>query len=119
MAAAADSPVSCSSRGRCAAIAVLTNQVAAKTNASSPMVRPAPAGSCTGLSVGGDAGWMPSGIIRRFSGRPRTICAAAQTRQVPRQPSAASSQPLIGQHTVLANPASKVIPVIAPRASRP
>jgi hypothetical protein len=55
----------------------------------------------------------------RLSGRPRTMCAAAHTRHISRQPSSAAPQAVSGQPTVLAKPASKVMPVMDERAATP
>jgi hypothetical protein len=55
----------------------------------------------------------------RLSGRPRMMCAAAHARHVSRQPSSAAPQAVSGQPTVLAKPASKVMPVMDERASNP
>ena len=44
---------------------------------------------------------------------------AAQARQVSRQPMVEAPQAVSGQPIVLAKPASRVMPVIAPRASVP
>lgn len=54
-----------------------------------------------------------------FSGAPSTRCSPAQTRQAPRQPISASSQALRGQPTVLAKPATSVMPVMAVRDRTP
>ena len=59
------------------------------------------------------------GTSSRFIGNPISRCSAAQARQAPCQPSASMKIALIGQPTVLANPANSVMPVIALRASRP
>ena len=69
-AAARVAPPACSRRGRCAAIAVLTNQVTAKTKAriSAARRRPARSGSC-----GRGAGRRPSGGALRSGPRQREI----------------------------------------------
>ena len=54
-----------------------------------------------------------------FSGTPSTRWSAAQVKQAPRQPMCVSRKAESGQPTVLAKPAISVMPVIAPRASRP
>ena len=59
------------------------------------------------------------GTSSRFIGRPISRCSAAHARQAPRQPNASMKIALVGQPTVLANPANSVMPVIALRASRP
>src|SRR5690606_39533076 len=122
-------PPAISSRGRCAAIAVATNQVIANTSASRTVAR-APALSPAGASAPGraseaDAPVFASAVAasavagagRRalgneaLSGRPTNRCRPAQAKQAPRQPNSASSRVVSGQPTVLAKPAIKVMPV--------
>ena len=66
-----------------------------------------------------DAALRNRGRISRLSGSPRTRCATAQAKHVPRQPSVASPHAVSGQPTVLAKPAMSVMPVIEDRASCP
>ncbi len=111
-------PMACSNRGRCAAMAVETNQVAPNTLARTIIVHGTPdAVSCAWVAVGG--GGRIFGTSSRFIGRPISRCSAAHARQAPRQPKASMKIALVGQPTVLANPANSVMPVIAFRASRP
>ena len=106
------------SRGRCAAKAVETNQVAPKTAASTIIVQGMPDGaSCSGV-ISAACG-CAFGIRSRFIGRPMTRCRTAQATQAPRQPKCSMNNALAGQPTVLAKPAKSVMPVIALRASRP
>src|ERR1700694_4431782 len=96
-------------------MAAATNNVAAKTPARTIMAQGAEASvvAVTDAFSGGGAG----GTRRRFNGKPRIRCSAAQTAQAPRQPNSSVSSAVAGQPTVLAKPAISVIPVIAPRAS--
>ena len=111
--------------GRCAAIAVLMNQVAANTKASS---EPRPASGAAAVGVGSarrsaTPTW-PSALTaawaaRQFNGSPTT-----QVQRRPGQAGAApadcaSSQADSGQPTVLAKPAISVMPVMALRESWP
>jgi hypothetical protein len=111
------------------AMAVLMNQAMAKTAAKAKAEPvPALAGSlCCGgppaatLALGwvaGLAGWVCRGNAA-FSGNPSSRWAAAQPAQAPRQPHRASIQADRGQPTVLANPATSVMPVMAPRELLP
>src|SRR5690625_1288553 len=104
-------------------MAVLMNQVTAKTKASRIIGVELRAGACDGsgaLASGRGAAAAVLALARssRFSGKPRSRCAAAQTKQAIRHPSAASRKAEIGQQMVLASPASRVMPVIALRAFR-
>ena len=126
-------------------MAVEMNQVMANTTASATAVPRPAAGDPprTGGSAGaGGAGFSasPSGagrgtgawpceapcqraVVRRgsraLSGRPSTRCSPIQPRQAPRQPQWLSMNAESGQPTVLANPASSVMPVMASRAPLP
>src|SRR5512143_2588846 len=124
-AAASVAPHACISRGRCAAIAVLMNQVAANTNDSSTAVPVEPvagaassaaATACAGAAVVASGG---AGGSIAFNGSPTTRCSTAQVKQAPRHPSSASSSVLSGQPTVLAKPAINVMPVMTLRESLP
>ena len=77
-------------------------------------------GMC-GLTAVSTAAFAPAigGSIRRLSGRPISRCAAAQAKQVLRQPMVSSPQAVSGHPTVLAKPASRVMPVMARRAWSP
>ena len=119
-------PLACSRRGKCAAIAVLMNQVTANTNDSSTAVRRVEAGrragGCWGStfvprSVAAGGGAMRGS--QALSGRPSSRCSAAQPRHAPRQPYALSIQAERGQPIVLAKPANSVTPVMALRAPSP
>src|ERR1700737_1565188 len=72
-------------RGRCAAIAPVTLQAAAKANAKRIMVRSI--GMC-GLTAAATVAFAPftAGSMKKFSGRPTRICAAAQAKQAPGKP---------------------------------
>ncbi|MNV24491.1 hypothetical protein D3C71_1155580 [compost metagenome] len=127
-AAARLAPVASSIRGRCVAIAVLMNQVAANTKASRVVVRPGNSGFGGEGASAGRVSWMTgffngkaAGALgsQALSGSPISRCRAAQPKQAPRQPNSVSIQADMGQPTVLAKPAINVIPVMAPRASRP
>ena len=112
-------------------MAVLMNQVMAKTKASSAPARRAldwlkasTAGasadvlpSTGGMSALADA----SGVFcsKAFSGKPTSRCRAAQLMQAVRQPQCSSSQADSGQPMVLARPAISVMPVIGPRERWP
>jgi hypothetical protein len=102
----------------CAAIAPVTNQVAANTKANIGM---AARGGAVGLPPGSGAGsgGGARGMRSRLSGRQTSRLSAAQMRQAPRQPMRASRKAESGQPIVLANPAINVIPVIGARAARP
>ena len=104
-------------RGKCAAIPAVTIQAAEKAMASSTIVRSNGTGSSTAFRVAARS--VGRGSSRKLQGRPITTCAAAHNRQVSRQPIPAAPQAVSGQATVLAKPASSVMPVIAPRASLP
>ncbi len=54
-----------------------------------------------------------------LSGKPTSRCKAAQPKHAPRQPHCNSIQADSGQPTVLAKPAIRVMPVMAPRAPWP
>ena len=77
--------------------------------------------SASAAGAGGFSGGCGTafGISSRFIGRPMTRCSTAQAMQAPRQPNCSMKNALVGQPTVLANPAKSVMPVIALRASRP
>ncbi len=60
-----------------------------------------------------------AGSVKRLIGRPIRMCAAAQAKQVLRQPMASSPHALNGHPTVLAKPAISVMPVIERRAVSP
>ena len=116
---AAAAPIASKSRGRCAAKAVATHQVAPNTAARTIIVQGMPDGvaACCGVvSAGCGAAF---GMSSRFIGRPMTRCSTAQAMQAPRQPKCSMNSALVGQPTVLAKPANSVMPVIALRASRP
>ncbi len=105
-------------RGRCAAIAPVTLQAAAKANASRIIVRSI--GMC-GFVDAATAAFAPctAGSIKKLSGRPSKICAAAHAKQVLRQPMVSSPQAVSGHPTVEAKPAISVMPVIDRRAASP
>ena len=111
-------PAASMMRGRCAAIAPVTVHAAANTNASTIMVRSI--GMC-GLAAAATAVFGPlmAGSIKRLIGRPIKICAAAQAKQVLRQPMVSRPHADSGQPTVDANPAISVMPVIDRRAASP
>src|SRR5262245_41615061 len=111
-------PIACSRRGRCAAIAVDTNQVAPNTLARTIIVQGTPDGISGWCDVAGGGG-NAFGTRSQFIGRPITRCNVAHAMHAPRQPNASMNAALVGQPTVLANPANKVMPVIALRALRP
>ena len=60
-----------------------------------------------------------AGSMKKLSGRPIRICAAAQAKQVLRQPMVSRPQAVSGHPTVEANPAISVMPVIERRAASP
>ena len=64
--------------------------------------------------------WRPctAGSMKKLMGRPIRICAAAQAKQVLRQPMVSRPQAVSGQPTVEAKPAISVMPVIERRARR-
>jgi hypothetical protein len=62
---------------------------------------------------------LTGGSMKKFSGRPIKICAAAQAKQVLRQPIVSSPHAVSGYPTVLAKPAISVMPVIERRAASP
>ena len=105
-------------RGKCAAIALVTVQAAAKAKASSTMVRSI--GMC-GFVALATAAFAPAtgGSISQLMGSPIRICAAAQAKQVLRQPMLSSPSAVSGQPTVEAKPAISVMPVIERRAASP
>ena len=105
-------------RGRCAAMAPVTNQVAAKMKARIVMA-PRGAGDASSVTSEARTGGGARGISSRFSGSPITMCSAAQMTHAARQPKCASRKAESGHPTVLAKPAIKVMPVIGPRAARP
>ena len=105
-------------RGRCAAMAPVTNQVAAKTKARIA-IAPRGAGDASPSTSAVRTGGGARGISSRFKGSPITMCSAAQMRHAARQPNYASRNAESGHPTVLAKPAIKVMPVIGPRAARP
>ena len=124
-ATASVAPADCSNAGRCAAIAVLMNQVTAKTKAMRKAARRccfgdsfAPACRLRALVVARGSVLAADGSST-WSGNPITRCRAAQAMQAPRQPTVLSRYADSGHPTVLANPANKVMPVIARRASWP
>ena len=57
--------------------------------------------------------------MKKLMGRPIRICAAAQAKQVLRQPMVCSPQAVSGHPTVEAKPASSVMPVMERRALSP
>jgi len=121
-ATASVAPVACSSRGRCAAIAVLTNAIVANTTASSTEARESARRSTSTSMVGGAAALGSTAFARgsqALSGMPTTTCKAAHVQHAPRQPTRLSSHAESGQPTVLAKPAISVIPVIALREPAP
>ena len=105
-------------RGRCAAIAPVTLQAAAKANASRIMVRSS--GMC-GLTAAAMAAFAPAtgGSISQLIGSPIRMCAAAHAKQVLRQPIVSSPHAVSGHPTVEAKPAIRVMPVIERRAASP
>ncbi|MGY3467891.1 hypothetical protein ACVW0I_004762 [Bradyrhizobium sp. LM6.11] len=62
---------------------------------------------------------MIAGSMKKLSGNPIRILAAAQAKQVSRQPKCDSPQAVSGQPTVDAKPAISVMPVMGLRASVP
>ena len=62
---------------------------------------------------------ITGGSMKKLSGRPITIWAAAQAKQVLRQPMVSSPHALNGHPTVEAKPAISVMPVIERRAASP
>jgi hypothetical protein len=118
MAASGVAPIACNSLGRWAAIAVEMNQVAPNTKARTIIVHGMPAGAAWGGATSTVCG-AAFGTSSRFIGNPITRCSTAQATQAPRQPKCSMNSALVGQPTVLANPANSVMPVIALRASRP
>ncbi len=105
-------------RGKCAAIAPVTVHAAAKANASRIMVRSI--GMC-GLMAAAMAAFAPAtgGSINQLIGSPIRMCAAAQAKQVLRQPMVSSPHAVSGHPTVEAKPAIKVMPVMERRALSP
>src|SRR4051812_49655924 len=97
-------------RGKCAAIAPVTVQTAAKMKASSTMVRSS--GRCGFAAALACLAPLIVGSKKKLSGRPISILAAAQAKQVSRQPIWARPQAVSGQPTVDAKPAISVMPVI-------
>ncbi len=122
-------------------MAVLVNQVMANTAAmAAPMPRPggpvrlsearaasgssvaavadvvAPVSASVTTGCGAGASSTRSRGSRLCSGSPSTMCKPAHTKQAPRQPRASIHQAVRGQPTVLANPAMRVMPVMALRA---
>ena len=73
------------------------------------------------LAAAATAAFAPftTGSISRLIGSPIRICAAAQAKQVLRQPMVSRPQADSGQPTVEAKPAISVIPVIERRAASP
>src|SRR5689334_10569127 len=110
--------MACNSRGKCAAMAVETHQVAPNTLARTIIVQGTPDAVSCGWAAAG-RGEAIFGTSSRFIGRPISRCNAAHPRQAPRQPKALMKMALVGQPIVLANPANSVMPVIALRALRP
>src|SRR6516162_9895934 len=100
MATAWVDPRACSNRGRCAAMAVDTHQVAPKTLASTIIVRDTPDGA-SGACAFSDGGGGALGTSSRFIGSPISTCSAAHARHAPRQPKASIKTALVGQPTVL------------------
>ncbi len=105
-------------------MAVLVNQVAAKTKASNTVARRAWAGAGAGAGTAEPA-TGPAGAasalrgVHALSGSPTTRCSAAQAQQAPRHPQCNSIHIDSGHPTVLAKPAIKVIPVMELRAFLP
>ena len=99
-------------------MAPVTAQDAANTNASTTMVRSI---AICGLTAAATAAFAPctAGSISQLSGRPIRICAAAQAKQVLRQPMVFNPQADSGHPTVEAKPAISVMPVIERRAVSP
>ena len=136
-AVASGAPAACNKVGRCEAIAVLTNQVTANTDASTAVVKtgrgrlsaagagvdsaPASALSMPGSPCTVGPGSASEALFgsEAFSGKPSTRCSPAHAKHAPRQPICASSSVDSGQPTVLAKPAISVMPVIALRDSLP
>ena len=105
-------------RGKCAAIAPVTVQAAAKVKASSIIGRSI--GIC-GFTALATAALAPctAGSMKKLMGSPSRMCAAAQAKQVLRQPICSSPSAVSGQPTVEAKPAISVMPVIERRAASP
>ena len=102
----------------CAAIAPVTLQAAANVKASRTMVRSI--GICGLIAVAAETfASFTAGSMKKLSGRPIRICARAQAKQVSRQPIVSRPKAVSGHPTVLAKPASRVIPVIDLRALSP
>ncbi|MCY1377255.1 hypothetical protein D9M69_648170 [compost metagenome] len=107
-------------------MAVLMNQVTAKTQAISRAARrccagasPAPPTLAEAVVSFDAASARDACGTSTWRGRPITRCKAAHTRHAPRQPTEVSSQADSGHPTVLENPANSVMPVMARRASWP
>src|SRR6516225_8855212 len=99
MATAWVDPRACSNRGRWAAMAVDTHQVAPKTLASTIIVHGTPDGVPGARALSGGGGGA-LGTNSRFIGSPITACSAAHARHAPRQPRASMKRTLVGQPTV-------------------
>ena len=112
-------PIASSRRGRCDARAVETNHVAPNTLARTIIVHGTPDGRVRSLPRPAGGGGGAFGTSSRLIGRPIIRCNAAQARHAPRQPNASMKKALVGQPTVLAKPANRVMPVMALRASLP
>ena len=63
------------------------------------------------------SGSAGAGVLdsKLYSGNPKSKCSPAQIKQALRQPHSSSNHAESGQPMVLAKPAIKVMPVIAPR----
>ena len=59
------------------------------------------------------------GSMKKLMGKPINRCAAAQAKQVLRQPMVSRPQAVSGHPTVEANPATSVMPVMERLASSP
>ena len=118
MATATLAPEASSSPGKCAAIAVELNQVAAKTNDKR---KSASLGGSASSEISLTLGTLLLLTVGRsaFNGSAKSRWIRAQPIQASRQPQVASIKPDKGQPTVLAKPATRVIPVIGRRASFP
>ena len=79
-------PIASRRRGRCAAKAVETHQVAPNTAASTIIVQGMPVGAASCADGVSGACGTAFGMSSRFIGRPTTRCSTAQATHAPRQP---------------------------------
>jgi hypothetical protein len=101
-------------------MAPCTNQVAAKKKARIGIAKRGGSSVDNPVMACGRSGGAPwRGIASQFIGQATRRLRVAQIRQAARQPDSWRNTALSGQPIVLAKPAIRVIPVMAPRASRP